>query len=461
MGGFDHRHRPGYHFAPTANWMNDPNGLIYHQGRYHMFYQYNPYGAFHGTIHWGHVVSQDMLHWEHWPMALAPIPGSPDWAGCYSGCAVNNQGVPTLVYTGIKPETQCIAESRDGLRTFQKPTANPVVAVPPAGLQTTGFRDPCVWAENDGWHMIIGSGLVDQGGTILSYSSPDLYHWQYDGQLCSGEMSDTGTMWECPNFFALGEEHMLIFSPIPLDRVLCMTGHYANKRFTRRNLYDVDASRIFYAPQTLLVPDGRRIMWGWLREGRSRAAQIEAGWSGVMSLPREIGLDDKGHPTWRVADEVDSLRQQSLLDERITLPAGTHCELTRGKQLEIRLQVGSDDLAAPFTLGILAAADGSEACLLHWDGHTSLTLDTTQASSNPDTYGEIVKVNVQLDKGEPLHLAIYVDVSVIEVLVNERYALTGRAYPESDSAEGLSLSANEKVLTLQQVRCWSMANTGV
>src|SRR4030042_175472 len=103
------KHRPGFHFLPEKNWMNDPNGLIQWKGQYHLFYQYNPNGPFHGTIHWGHAVSQDLVHWQYLPLALTPTPGGPDAAGCFSGCAVDDEGVPTFVYTGIHPQTVCLA----------------------------------------------------------------------------------------------------------------------------------------------------------------------------------------------------------------------------------------------------------------------------------------------------------------------------------------------------------------
>src|SRR5262249_20811965 len=134
--------RPCFHFLPAANWMNDPNGLIDWHGTYHLFYQYNPHGPLHGTIHWGHATSLDLVRWTHRPIALAPTPGSPDAAGCWSGCAVDNGGTPVLMYTGITAEgpqarlheTQCLATSADGLTTWTKHPHNPVIAEPPSGM---------------------------------------------------------------------------------------------------------------------------------------------------------------------------------------------------------------------------------------------------------------------------------------------------------------------------------------
>ena len=114
-------HRPRYHFLPPANWMNDPNGLIQWQGKVHMFYQHNPDAPFWALMHWGHAVSEDGVHWTHLPIALAPTSGGPDKDGCFSGCAVDNDGVPTLVYTGVRPECQCIARIRRA-RTVPSPT---------------------------------------------------------------------------------------------------------------------------------------------------------------------------------------------------------------------------------------------------------------------------------------------------------------------------------------------------
>ncbi|MEO5952325.1 MAG: glycoside hydrolase family 32 protein, partial [Chloroflexia bacterium] len=129
-------HRPAYHFLPEANWLNDPNGLVQWKGVYHMFYQYNPLGAYHHKIHWGHATSTDLVHWTHLPVALSPTPDSPDADGCWSGCTVNNDGVATILYTGFsdKHEYPCLATSTDDLQTLQKYPGNPVIAGPPPGL---------------------------------------------------------------------------------------------------------------------------------------------------------------------------------------------------------------------------------------------------------------------------------------------------------------------------------------
>src|SRR5580658_4095030 len=151
-------HRPQYHLLPAANWMNDPNGPVYWNGQYHMFYQYNPNGAFWGDMHWGHAVSPDMVHWRHLPVALAPTPDGPDAAGCFSGTAVVDGDRVGVLYTGVVSapenqatirdgvsslkETQCLALASGRDLTNWTKVSQPVIATPPAGMDVSGFRDP-------------------------------------------------------------------------------------------------------------------------------------------------------------------------------------------------------------------------------------------------------------------------------------------------------------------------------
>jgi len=244
--------RPQFHLLPAANWMNDPNGPIYFGDRYHMFYQYNPNGAFWGTMHWAHATSPDMVYWHHEPIALEPTPNSFDRDGVFSGCAViddtKGQPTPTIIYTGVLPptnpreitlndgqhkwrEVQALATSRDGLLTWQK-QGEPIIAYPPEGIAVSGFRDPCVWREGNEWMMAIGSGFAGKHGAILLYKSPDLRKWTYMHPLIEGgpvfgssvNPVDSGEMWECPDFFLLGGKHVLLIST--KGKVLWKAGTY-------------------------------------------------------------------------------------------------------------------------------------------------------------------------------------------------------------------------------------------
>src|SRR5262249_50516442 len=294
--------RPQFHLLPAHNWMNDPNGPIFFRGKYHMFHQYNPMGATWGSMHWAHATSDDMIHWQHEGIALAPTPGGPDQDGVFSGSAVLDNGRPTVIYTAVAPpaspseatlrdgqhvwrETQCLAVAQDeDLRVWKKLPA-PVIAGPPPGMEVTGFRDPCLWREGDKWMLILGSGIRGKGGTILLYSSTDLRHWTYLHPLIEGDASgknatnpvDTGDMWECPDFFPLGTKHVLLIST--MGKVRWKVGTYANQRFTAEKEGVVDWGS-YYAAKTMLDKDSNRILWGWIPEARPDADLIAAGWAG-------------------------------------------------------------------------------------------------------------------------------------------------------------------------------------
>ena len=173
-------HRPRFHFTAPRNWLNDPNGLCFRDGVFHLFYQHNPHAPIHGSIHWGHATSTDLVHWADQPIALAPgAPGEPDADGCWSGVLVDDAGIPTIVYTGLRGDQQrpCVAVGSQDLTTWVKDPGNPVIDEPPEGLQLGGFRDHCVWREGGEWHQIIGSGIQGRGGTALLYRSTDLRNW--------------------------------------------------------------------------------------------------------------------------------------------------------------------------------------------------------------------------------------------------------------------------------------------
>jgi beta-fructofuranosidase len=452
-------HRPRYHFLPPANWQNDPNGLIEWQGQYHLFYQYNPHGAFHGTIHWGHAVSADLVHWDDWPIALAPTPGGPDAAGCYSGCAVDHDGVPTMLYTGIRPEVQCLATSGDDLVTWQKHPANPVIAAPPPGLTVLGFRDPFVWREDDGWYAVIGSGLEGVGGAALLYQSSDLVHWRYRHPLCVGQAAETGTMWECPNFFPLGDRHVLILSPIPLRKSIYLVGRYRAHRFVEEARGVLDDGGHYYAPQVLADSRGRRLSWGWLTEGRSPEACQTAGWNGVMSLPAVLGLDADGQLTVTPAPELERLRQRHLhRTDPAVRPAGPNpLAGIEGDCLEVATEVVPENADA-IALAVRRSADGAEQTRVVYDPRRQwLGIDRRRASADPATARAERGTSLRLAPGEALRLRVFLDRSVLEVFANDRVRLSSRIYPTRPDSLGLAVETVGAAAPLPSLDVWQLA----
>jgi beta-fructofuranosidase len=461
-------HRPRYHFLPPSNWMNDPNGLIQWKGRYHLFYQYNPFAPVWGSIHWGHSLSDDLVHWRDLPIALAPTPNSVDEYGVFSGCAFpNNDGVPTLMYTGVKKsadgsriERPCLATSTDDdLVTWEKYAGNPVIAASPPGFDVLGFRDHGVWKEDDTWYQVIGSGIRGVGGTVFLYRSADLVHWDYVQPICIGDSNETGDMWECPDLFPLGDRHVLMVSPIPLRKTLYFSGSFREHRFQAAYQGVVDDGGYFYAPQSFTDSQGRRIMFGWLWEGRDESAQRAAGWAGVMSLPRVLGLRSDGTLSVEPAVELHSLRGRhvGLQDATVGPLSPTPVDL-QGAALEIVAEFLPSQ-ADQVGLKVRCAPDGSEQTLVAYDpGSGWLSIERERSSLDAAVHREPHGTRVKLVDGENLTLQVFVDHSVIEVYANGRACLTSRVYPSRADSIGVELFARGGSARLRKLDVWEMGS---
>ncbi|EGT7777448.1 sucrose-6-phosphate hydrolase [Salmonella enterica] len=304
-------HYPQWHLAPVTGLMNDPNGFIWFAGRYHLFYQWNPLGCDHRYKCWGHWSSADLLHWRHEPMALMPDEAY-DRNGCYSGSAVENNGVLTLCYTGnvkfdngSRTAWQCLAvEQNDG--SFKK--LGPVLPLPDG--YTGHVRDPKVWQYDGQWYMVLGAQDLQKRGKVLLFKSVDLQSWQPCGEIAGDGINgikNAGYMWECPDLFSVDGTHILICCPQGLAREPChylntypaiwMSGVFDYQRvaFDHGELHELDAGFEFYAPQTMVAEDGRRILIGWMGvpDGEEMLQPTRAhGWLHQMTCPRELQYRD-------------------------------------------------------------------------------------------------------------------------------------------------------------------------
>lgn len=443
--------RPQYHLLPRSNWINDPNGPIYWNGMYHMFYQCNPDGICIEKMRWGHAISPDMLHWRHLPIALTPTPGGPDAEGCWSGTAVADRGGVTVLYTGVvnsSPEqatlmdghvvyreSQCLAWSNDPeLRTWTK-LPSPVIPSPPPGMRVNGFRDPSPWRQGNMWYTVVGSGFPNQGGALLLYRSHDLRRWEYlhpvaEGKhLASTEANpvNSGDMWECPDLFPLGEKHVLIFSTRrqPHWQVGVLDPKEMRFHPEQEGILDYGA---YYAPKTQLDVAGNRILWGWIVEWRPEAESSAAGWAGMMSLPRQLSLDNRGRLTMQMAPGTESLR---MGQQTLSLTASEVQNQHQLKQMTVENVCGEILCVAtpgqePFHLTLTGRLDGQSE--LEW---MTLTYDPARA-------GEVrigkTSVPVTLNADGKLEIRMYVDGSVAEVILNQQAAFTQRFYYAGEMA---------------------------
>ncbi len=464
--------RPQFHLLPAANWMNDPNGPIYWKGNYHMFYQYNPNGAFWGDMHWGHAISADMIHWKHLPVALSPTPGGPDADGCFTGTAVVQDGRVVVLYTGVHAvpedqatikdgahsllEKQCLVTSDDSeLKTWTKLPA-PVIAAPPPGMQVNGFRDPSPWRQGDWWYTVLGSGIANQGGAVLLYRSKDLRGWEYMHTLATRKANRAGAfdpfdpweVWECPEFFALGDKHVLIFSTG--GKAYWQSGALdsGTMHFHAEQAGILDYGT-FYAPKTQLDKSGNRIIWGWITETRPLEEYKSSGWAGLMSLPRVLSVADDGRLRIRVAAEVNQLRgrEQALHMTADEAKNQSQINSMRVKGCCGEILCTAQRTSGPWKLVLCGAADDAVPWLtVEYD---PLYPGQVSVDARP--------LPVALGDHDKVELHLYVDSSVIEVFVNQQTACTKRFYYAGSNPQDLHMQWIGKTTNIASLSVWQMS----
>lgn len=316
---YDTPYREQYHFNPIHNWINDPNGLCWYQGNYHMFYQANPHGQVWDNMYWGHGVSRDLIHWIHLPYALEPqesLLGDPGRkGGAFSGSAVALEDRVVFYLTrhdgpmddGAETvEWQTMTESKD-LLTFQP--EREIIRQKPAGAGHD-FRDPKVVKLKDGWYLVLGSNL-DGVSAILLYRSEDGEHWEYAGPLLT-EPDRKATTIECPDFFYLDGSYVAVGALMKhtddwgrYQMTRCYIGDFKDGRLevSRRQWFDFGSN--FYAVQSF-EHQGRRIAMGWISDFYGEHVEVPGGAYGSMSLPRELQIRD-GRLFVKPAEEVYEL----------------------------------------------------------------------------------------------------------------------------------------------------------
>jgi beta-fructofuranosidase len=444
------RFRPAFHFLPAGRFMNDPNGCVQFQGAYHLFFQHLPFwgepGAS-GAPGWGHAVTRDLVHWQHCPIALMPVPGSYDSEAVASGACVIDDGWPTIVYTSVPPQAQSLARSFDGMRTWRRFAHNPVIPKPPPmPALNDGFRDPFIWREGSHWRLLAGSGLKAQGGTVLLYESPDLIAWTFLGPLCTG-MGPDCFQWECPNFFPLGDRWVLVVSPllhsIPSLRgaVQYAVGSYDGRHFTPGAWHPLDLGgpSIFYAPNSLQDDQGRRILWGWIMGGGEPGAP----WNGLLTLPRQLDLGPDQQLHVRPVDNVAALRAGScadLVDQKLN--PGESLLVGHGTQLDVLLEFASAS-SGRLRIDLLRSPSGEHTTTIRFD-----------FASRELRCGD--KTGIVPPTDQPLcQFRLLIDRSVVELYADQRAVMTLRAYPPA-GADELRLTAETSPLHLARARAWRM-----
>jgi beta-fructofuranosidase len=465
------RHRPLYHFIAPANWMNDPNGVIFWKGKYHLFYQYNPNGPFWGTLHWGHAASADLVHWKDYPIALTPSQDGPDKLGCWSGCIVDDGGVPTALYTAPGPQTVCLATGDDDLRTWTKLDA-PVLSEPPPGLELTGFpsitgdssadfRDPFVWREEDRWFLLMGSGKGEKGGTTLLYDSDDLRNWRYLHPFLSGIVGPDCNMWECPILLRWAERVVLFVCPHPEAKyVHWFAGDRENGCLREQRQGPLDRGRYAYAANALYDPARHRyLLWTWIKEGRPGKVRRAAGWAGLLSLPKECGLDRDYHLTLKPAAELEALRTESRTIQQVELTPSSLNPFSgfSGDGLEFEAELSFTEPSI-CELSLRASPDNAECTTISYDSAEKLlTVDGSKSSLDPEDYNLTFSGPLPPDQQGVIRFRAFLDRSVLEVFLADAACITQRLYPTREDSVQVRFAVKKGSVLVHRLTAWKLA----
>lgn len=428
---------PSYHIAPKFGLLNDPNGLCYFNGEHHIFYQWTPAGPVHGMKYWYHLSTKDFVHFEDHGVGLHPGQ-SYDSHGVYSGGALVENGEAFLFFTGNhrdenwkRTSTQCIAKmSADGNIEKQG-------VIIENEHYTEHFRDPKVWKEGDDYFMVVGAQTLDERGSMVLYHSRDRLNWQHKGPICT-RYNNFGYMWECPDFFEIDNQAIMLFSPqgVASDNVYNFKNIYSvayivGERLnfdsmTLENHQDIaqpDYGFDFYAPQTYLDEKGRRILIAWVGLPDIDTPSVQSQWAGMLSLPRELHIKD-GYLVQSPLSELTALQGEGVPVEHVLELEVTSFAL----KLELKTDKFEMKLANSMGDNIVFSATEKE-----------FSLDRSNMSQlYAEDYGCVRKApRVNLEQ----IIEIYVDNSVIEIFINGgRHTMTSRFF--IDDLNSVSIIGN-------------------
>jgi fructan beta-fructosidase len=463
-------YRPQIHFSPEEKWMNDPNGMVFFNEEYHLFYQYHPYGTTWGPMHWGHAISRDLMHWEHLPIALFPD----EHGDIFSGSAVvdwnNTSGFfddkPGLVaiYTsaGTYPDSdrprqrQSLAYSKDNGRTWVKYEGNPVLS----DVTITDYRDPKVfWHEDTNkWVMVLATGQ-----TVTIYTSPNLKEWEFASEFGNKAGSHDG-VWECPDLFKLPvddnqqNQKWVMFVSIGDNvefkegsRTQYFIGDFDGKTFINDNADEttiwLDYGRDNYAGVSWSdVQDGRRIYLGWMSNWRYANQVPTEEWRSAMTLPRELSLtatEDGIRLVQNPVAEVSEIRKSTDSYEVQTIEQGNPVSVPLNNQLiELNLEfekITSNDF------GLIIQHSETEKTTICYDvTKETLYVDRTHSgeSSFSSSFPTVQEAPLKLNDNR-VKLQLFIDTSSIEVFANNgEVAITSLIFPTEVGNE-LILFSNE------------------
>lgn len=440
------KYYPNFHLAAPHGWMNDPNGVSYYQGEYHLFYQHFPYDSVWGPMHWGHAKSKDGINWKELPIAIAPDELY-DQGGCFSGSAIEKDGKLYLMYTGHLPneedesltrQNQNIAVSSDGVN-FKKYKNNPVLSEKniPEGTSIVDFRDPKLFERNGIFYCVIGSKTIDNKGQVLLYKSKDLFSWEFVSVVLEYN-NYLGSMVECPDLLLLDGKDVFVLSAMNYTDE--ETGTYyphitwliegkvdwETYKFRMSDIYEMDKGIDFYAPQTTKLDD-KYVAFAWMQNWRTSMPTNEKqhNWAGQMTIPRVIYKENQNIKQTFTEDILEYVVKQSH-EKDILIEKNSIIATENIQYLKISFS-NSDNFKIKFN-----NEDNESLEIKIIDKKVTFSRENTEVKViNENKEEEKFSKDLSLENLNDVEANIFIDKSSVEIFINNKLTSSNTYYIQS------------------------------
>ena len=469
--------RPRFHGMPAAGWTNECHGMTYSDGRYHLFFQKNADGPYMARLHWGHISSENLYDWREEKIAIAPG----DWydiKGCWSGCIFTDDeitgGKPNAIYTAVDYVKAMIAQASpetDALENWVKSEANPIINGRPAGL-SDDFRDPYFFRNGDNAYIIVGSSKDGVGTTTLHRYEPATKTWSNSGDLffTGNNKATDGTFWEMPNVTLMPDGRWL-FTATPLGtsqgvRTLYWTGTIAaDGKFvpdadsSAPRLVEMNSREGFgLLSPTIYNHDGKTIVLGIVPDKLPSMENWRLGWAHCYSLPREWSLAEDGSLIQKPFEGLKGLRGETMFArDSFELSGTVDLSPVSGRSVEIcgTFEVG----VAPFGFNVFKSSTGEGKIYYNpASGEIIADFSGVQRISNDNgIYDGVYRCPLPMkpSDGETLKINVFIDHSILDIFVNDRWATSIRVFPTAADADGIEAYADSTV-KVNELKAWTL-----
>lgn len=451
--------RNKFHPMPPCGWMNDPCGVVFYNGLYHLYYQHNPFAAKWGVMYWGHMQSSDLIQWHDLPIALAPDKPYENFLGCFTGSSLIIDNDLHIFYTGVslKGQQACHAVSEEGIRFVKADKPIIPVSQRPTGANRMSFRDPKVFFRDGHYYCLVGAGYKEKnrrGGQICLFKSKNRSDWQRLPSILTDATLGRG-IFECPDI-ANVDGADVVFTNLMyyrredderfqnLNSSVYLLGRFdtGNDTYTQHSAdYEmIDYGADFYAPQTAMTQDGRVVMIAWANGWKRTipTAYLGQRWAGCMTLPRELSLR-QGKLIQKPVRELSRYRKNPIRMENIEVTENLRLEGVSGKTIELILQV---DVSEGERFSIALRAGANHGTILRFDKKDgSMIFDRSSsgeaiASLHKSEKDCSVRKCLLTLSDSLLHLQIILDTSIAEVFMqNGEKVMTATIYPPDDAQD--------------------------